>query len=452
MIIKNVTILNFSDLSIHRNVDLLIEGDRIKKIIEKKAIEPNRSGEERQKDSNLKYKGRDDEIIEGVDFYAVPGLTNCHSHTGMTLLRGCAEDVNSLDWFNKYIWVYEKNLLPEDVYIGTLLGAAEMLLSGVTLVCDHYFYMDKAFKAYQEAGIKADLAWAVFGRGDDQEENFRKAMNFTEKYSEVDKRINISLGPHSPYVCPESFLKKIVDISHKTGLKIHIHVSEEKWQVDKCLKEKGKTPVQYLADIGIIKEKSILAHAYWATDSDLEIIKNTDAGVAHAPKTYMRFGFSKDFLPRALKSGIKIALASDGVVSNSDMSIFEAARDAALLAKMSVENAEEGRIEQIIPLLSSGWKMIGNEKIGEIKEGYIADLVLIRKDSPSMNPAINIFANILYSLSQRDIDTVIIDGKVVVRGGKLLTIDVKEVVKEANRIKERLLQRTNEKPMQEFGK
>ena len=452
MFIKNVTILNFSDLSIHRNVDLLIEGDRIKKIIEKEAIEPDESGEERQKDSNLKYNGRNDEVIEGADFYAIPGLTNSHSHTAMTLLRGCAEDVNILDWFNKYIWVYEKNLLPEDVYIGTLLGAAEMLLSGVTLVCDHYFYMDKAFKAYQEAGMKADLAWAVFGRGDEQEENFKEAMNFTEKFSGVDKKISISLGPHSPYICPESFLKKIRDISLKTGLKIHIHVSEEKWQVDKCLKEKGKTPVQYLADIGLIKEKSILAHAYWATDSDFEIIKDAGAGVAHAPKTYMRFGSSKDFLPRALKSGIKIALASDGVVSNSDMSIFEAARDAALLAKMSTGDAEEGRIEQIIPLLSSGWKMIGNEKIGEIKEDYIADLVLIRKDSPSMNPAINIFANILYSLSQRDIDTVIIDGKVVVREGKLLTINVKEVVKEANRIKERLLQRTDEKPMQEFGR
>jgi len=452
MFIKNVTVLNFSDLSIHGNVDLLIEGDRIKKIIEKKAIEPDGFGEERQKDNNFKYEGRDDEIIEGADFYAIPGLTNCHSHTGMTLLRGCAEDVNILDWFNKYIWVYEKNLLPEDVYIGTLLGAAEMLLSGVTLVCDHYFYMDKAFKAYQEAGMKADLAWAVFGRGDDQEENFKKAMNFTEKYSGVDKWISISLGPHSPYICPESFLKKIGDISYKAGLKIHIHVSEEKWQVDKCLKEKGRTPVQYLADIGLIKEKSILAHAYWATDSDFEIIKNVGAGVAHSPKTYMRFGFSKDFLPRALKSGIKIALASDGVVSNSDMSIFEAARDAALLAKMSMRDAEEGRIEQIIPLLSSGWKIMGNENIGEIKEGYIADLVLIRKDSPAMNPTINIFANILYSLSQRDIDTVIIGGKVVVRGGKLLTIDVKEVVKEANRIKERLLQRTDEKPMQEFGR
>ncbi|PIX34207.1 MAG: amidohydrolase [Candidatus Infernicultor aquiphilus] len=452
MIIKNVTVLNFSDLSIHKNVDLLIEGDRIKKIIKKKSIEPDGSGEERQKDSNLKYEGRDDEVIEGADFYVIPGLTNCHSHTGMILLRGCAEDVNSLNWFNKYIWVYEKNLLPEDVYIGTLLGAAEMLLSGVTLVCDHYFYMDKAFKAYQEAGMKADLAWAVFGRGDDQEENFKEAMNFTEKFSGVDKRISISLGPHSPYICPENFLKKVGDISHKTGLKIHIHVSEEKWQVDKSLKEKGKTPVQYLAGIGLIKENSILAHAYWATDRDLEIIKNAGAGVAHAPKTYMRFGFLKDFLPRALKSGIKIALASDGVVSNSSMSIFEAARDAALLAKLSVGDAEKGRIEEIIPLLSSGGKIMGNEKIGEIKEGYIADLVLIKKDSPNMNPAINIFANILYSLSQSDIDTVIVDGKVVVREGKLLTIDVKEVVKEANRIKERLLQRTDEKPMQEFGR
>ena len=431
MIIKNTTILNFKDLSVKEDVDVLIEGNRIKRI-----------------GKNL---NSDREVIDGSKFYLTPGITNCHAHVAMTLLRGSAEDTTTFDWFNKHIWVYEKNLTPEGVYIGTLLGVAEMLLSGVTLVCDHYFYMDKAYRAYKESGIRADLAWAVFGTGEGWEEKFKEAMNFTEKYSGIDERLTISLGPHSPYICPEKFLKKIAEISESTGLKPHIHVSEEQWEIDKSLKEKGRTPIEYLKDVGILKKGTILAHAYFATDSDLDLIKNVEAYISHAPKTYMRFGVVKDLLPRAIERGITISFASDGPASNSNMNIFEVARDAALLAKVSTANPELGRVEELIPLLSTGGEFIGRKDLGEVKEGFIADLLLIKKNSPNMNPDTNIFANILYSLSDRDIDTVIVDGKIVVKDGKLLTIDIEEVVREANRIRDKMVVRKDEKPMQTFG-
>jgi len=431
MIIKNITILNFKDLNVKKDVDVLIEGNRIKKI-----------------GKGLNGEG---EVIDGSKFYLTPGVTNCHAHVAMTLLRGSAEDTTTLDWFNKHIWIYEKNLTPEGVYIGTLLGVAEMLLSGVTLVCDHYFYMDRAYKAYKESGIRADLAWAVFGTGEGWEEKFKEAMNFIEKYNGLDERLTISLGPHSPYICPEEFLKKIAEISESIGLKSHIHVSEEQWEIEKSLKEKGRTPIEYLKDIGILKKGTILAHAYFATDSDLDLIKNVGAYISHAPKTYMRFGVVKDLLPRAIKKGIKVSFASDGPASNSNINIFEVARDAALLAKVSTGNPETGRVEELIPLLSTGGEFIGREDIGEVKEGFIADLLLIKKDSPNMNPDTNIFANILYSLSDRDIDTVIVDGKIVVKNGKLLTIDVDEVVREANRIRDKMIVKRDERPMQTFG-
>lgn len=431
MIIKNTTILNFKDLSVKEDVDVLIEGKLIKKI-----------------GKGIEYR---EEIIDGSKFYLTPGLTNCHAHVAMTLLRGSAEDTTTVDWFNKYIWIYEKNLTPKGVYIGTLLGVAEMLLSGVTLVFDHYFYMDEAYKAYKESGIRADLAWAVFGTGENWEEKFKEATSFTEKYNGLDERLTISLGPHSPYICPETFLRKISEISNETGLKPHIHVSEEQWQIDKSLKEKGKTPIEYLKDVGILKKGTILAHAYFATDEDLSLIRKEGAFVSHAPKTYMRFGVVKDFLPRAIKKGVKVSFASDGPASNSNLNIFEVARDAALLAKISTGNPELGRVEELIPLLSSGGEFIGKRNLGEVKEGFIADLLLIKKDSPSMNPDTNIFANILYSISDRDIDTVIVDGKVVVRGGKLLTINVEEVIKEANRIRDKMIRGGDEKPMQTFG-
>jgi len=432
MIIKNGTILHFEDLSVEE-ADILIKGNRIEKIA--KGIEDN-SGEE---------------VVDAEGFYITSGFANAHAHVPMVLFRGAAEDVKSTDWFNKYIWVYEQNLTPHDIYIGALLGASEMLLNGVTTVFDHYFEMQEVYRAFTEVGMRGDLAWAVFGRGENSDENFKRAMEFSEKYSGQSDLITVSLGPHSPYICPEDFLRKIADISKQSGLKIHIHVSEEEWEVEKSIKETGKTPIAYLRSIGILKEGTILAHAYYATDEDLLAIKESGGRVAHAAKTYMRFGFMKDLLPRALKAGVDVALATDGPASNANLSIFEVARDAALLAKLSVQDAEAGRIEQVVPLLSRGAAFTG-KKVGRIREGYLADLVLIKKDSVSLTPETNIFANILYSLSARDIDSVIVNGKFAVKKGELVNINLNDLLKEARKSAKHLIVRNTERPMQTFGK
>ncbi len=431
MLIKNGTILHFENLTIEK-ADILINGNKIEKI----AKEIVAQGEK---------------IIDASNFYITSGFANAHAHVPMVLFRGAAEDVKTTDWFNKYIWIYEKNLTPHDIYIGALLGAAEMLLNGVTTVFDHYFEMQEVFKAFTEAGIRGDLAWAVFGRGENWEKNFDKALKFSEQYSGVNDLITVSLGPHSPYICPESFLKRIADISKRTGLKMHIHVSEEKWEVEKSLKETGKTPIEYLKSVGILKENTILAHAYYSTDEDLEMIKESGAKVAHAAKTYMRFGDLQNFLPRALKFGTDVALATDGPASNANLSILEVARDAALLAKLSERNAEIGRIEQIVPLISRGASFTG-KKAGKIAEGFFADLVLINKNSVSLTPDTNVFANILYSISSRDINTVIVNGKIVVKDGKLLTINIDDVIREAKKSAKHLIVKKDNRPMQTFGK
>jgi 5-methylthioadenosine/S-adenosylhomocysteine deaminase len=430
MLIKNGTILHFEDLSVE-NTDILVKDGKIE------TIAPH-------------IDAPSEEVLDAKGFYVTSGFANAHAHVPMVLFRGAAEDVKSADWFNKYIWVYEQNLIPHDIYIGALLGGAELLLNGVTTVFDHYFEMQEVFKAFTELGIRSDLAWAVFGKGEGSEENFKRALEFTDKYAGKSELVTISLGPHSPYICPEAFLKKVADISRRSGLKMHIHVSEEEWEIEKSLKETGKTPIAYLKSLGVLKEGTILAHAYYATDEDLKIIKESGGRVAHAAKTYMRFGFMKDFLPRALKHGVDVALATDGPASNANLSIFEVARDAALLAKLSTQDAEEGRIEQIMPLLSRGAEFTG-KKVGRLRAGYAADILLINKNSPSLTPQANIFANILYSLSARDINTVIVNGKVVVRNGKLVNVDISDILKEAERSAKHLIKRNAEKPMQTFG-
>ncbi|MBT9131269.1 MAG: 5-methylthioadenosine/S-adenosylhomocysteine deaminase [candidate division WS2 bacterium] len=431
MIIKGTTILNYHNLTVEENRDLLIEDEKIKNI-----------------GNNLQEKG---EIIDGRNFYCVPGLVNTHSHVAMTLLRGAAEDVNIDEWFNQYIWIYEKNLTPDDVYFGSLLGAAEMLQSGVTMVADHYFYMDRAFDAYKEIGIRANLGWAVFGFGEDSQEKFKRALEFTNKYLGKEKRIDISLAPHSPYLCPDEFLQKNVEVSKTLGIPLHIHVSEEHNQLERSLKIRGITPIEVLDKTGVLQKGTILAHAYYATDTDFDLIKTSGSGVAHCPKTYMKFGDNKNFLPRALRKEINLGLGCDGPCSNNTINIYEAARDAALLAKLSERNASNAKISELLPLLSGGGaKVLGLTNYGEIREGNIADLVLIKKNTPNMVPVNNIFANILYSLDRADVDTVIVDGRKVVEGGKIISIDMEEVIREINTRSARMTIRDSNLPMQNY--
>lgn len=433
MIIKNITILSFKDLTVQNNMNIFIVDGRIKSIVP----------------TGTESVLSDENIIDGTGKYIIPGLVNAHAHTAMTLLRGVAEDVSIDDWFNKHVWIYEQSLTPDDVYTGTLLGAAEMLLSGVTAVADHYFSMDRAFDAYVKSGMRANLAWAVFGAGPDSDKQFESAMKFTREYTGKNNRILISLGPHSPYICPEDFLKKVALESEKLNLPMHIHVSETREQLLQSLKKTGMTPVQVLDKTGVLREGTILAHAFWATDEDLELIKIRGAGIAHCAKSYMKFGDINDLLPRAIKAGVKVAFGSDGLASNNTADIFEVARDAALLAKCATRNPEDAKISELLPLLNNG-EIIGLKNYGEVKEGVPADLVIIDPSTPNMMPGNNIFADILYSLNNRNIDTVIVDGKIVVENGKLLTINVEDLQEEAAEISQRLLATVSDKPMQSY--
>ena len=309
------------------------------------------------------------EEIDGRGCYLIAGLVSAHSHTAMTLLRGAAEDCRVEDWFNQHVWRYERDLTPDDVYWGSLLGAAEMLLAGVTCVADHYFHMAHAYRAFQEIGIRADLAWAMFGVGDGWERQRDEALDFVAAYRGRDPRLQVTLGPHSPYICPPGFLKEVADTSGKLGVKMHIHVSEEKGQVERSLAETGRTPVQVLDDTGVLRPGTVLAHCYYATDADLALVKERGAGVAHCAKTYMKFGDVHDFLPRALEAGVRVGLGSDGVASNNTMNIFETARCAALLAKASRRDPLAGRIEQILPLCHDGGEVLGLPGYGRVEEG-----------------------------------------------------------------------------------
>jgi len=438
IIIHDTAIPDFTSLTLREHQDVTIDEGKVKAIGIAGSAVPSQH----------------DQVISGRDRFLIPGMVNSHAHTAMTLLRGTAEDLNAVDWFNKRIWIYEQSLTPRDVYVGSLIGAAEMLLNGVTCVADHYFDMDQAWAAFDQTGIRADLSWAVFGGGPGAEEALAAAEDFIWNYRGRSPRITVSLGPHSPYLCSDEFLRKMADAAQKQDLKLHIHVAEDERQMILSRENRGKSPLDVLADTGILRPGTILAHAYWAEDRDLDTIARSGAGVAHCPKTYMRFGDFHDFLPRALERGIPLGLGSDGPASNSNMNLLEAARLAALLSKGTTGRAEEGRLDQILPLLFGGGSLAGLNQpglpYGTIAPGALADLVLIKPGTPEMLPGNSFFADLLYGADGRNVDTVLVDGKVVVREGRLTTMDFEELAREAREIAARLVSTRADKPMQTY--
>ncbi len=437
MILRGATLLDFQSLSRRPAMDVGIDGGRIRRIVPTgSAAGPT--------------AGAAEEVLDCTGLYLIPGLVNCHSHTAMTLLRGAAEDCTVQDWFNRFIWRYERALTPEDVYWGTLLGAAEMLLAGVTCAADHYFHMDRAWQAYRDSGLRADLAWACFGTGEGWQKQWAQALEFTREYAGRDPRLTVSLGPHSPYICPESFLRAVAEQAGELGLKLHIHVSEESGQLERSLRESGRTPVQVLDQAGILRPGTVLAHAYWATDADLALIRERGAGVAHCPKTYLKFGDLNDFLPRALQAGVRVGLGTDGPGSGNSQGIFEAARIAALLAKAARRDARVARIGEVLPLCHRGGELLGLAGYGRLEEGAPADLVLLDPRHPAMMPEHDVFANILYSLGERSVHTVIVDGRVRVREGRLLGLDLEELRRRAGEIAARLVRAAANAPMQSY--
>jgi 5-methylthioadenosine/S-adenosylhomocysteine deaminase len=434
MILRNCVLLDLGSSSRCDGVHLRVAGGRVAEMRVGVSLRP--------------FAG--EEVIDARGMYLLPGFVNTHAHTAMSLLRGAAEDMREEAWFNEHIWIYERNLKTEDVYWGTLLGAAEMLLAGVTWVADHYFAMEQAFRAYRDAGLRADLAWAVFGTGEGWEKQYEQALEFARNSRDREPTITVSLGPHSPYVCPQGFLRRVAEAAAEHGFRMHVHVAEVERQVRRSLEETGQTPVEILESTGVLRPGTILGHACYATDRDLRKIAAAGAGIAHCAKTYLKFGDLPDLLPRALAAGVSVGLGTDGPASNNTLSILETARDAALLAKCARRDPTVGAVGQVLPLLHAGGRILGVPDYGTIREGSPADLVLLDDRLPNLRPGVDPFAGLLYSLNERSVHTVIVNGRVVVREGRLLTVDLEEVYARVEEIAARLRQRSTDGPMQRY--
>ncbi len=405
--------------------DLLIEGRSIA------AVAPAGSIEVRP----------EDRLIDGGGMAAFPGLINCHAHTPMVLFRGVAEDITVDDWFNKIIWPMESNLTPDDVYWGALLAAAEMIESGVTTVADHYFMADRVAEAMVTSGLRAHLAPTMFGQ--DPRRKLAESRAFVSQWQGGGGgRISVWLGPHSPYLCPPEFLREVALEAKRLGVGCHIHVSETAAQVELSRKQHGVTPPALMERLGMFEVPVLVAHAAHATPYDVRIFADHGAGVAHCPKTFLKLASGIAPVMEMRRAGVAVGLGTDGAASSNTLDIFEQMRLAAELQKHEHEDSTLLTLDEALGMATvEGAKALRQQdQLGRLAPGFLADVILVRLDGAHVQPVHDVRAALVYSVRASDVETVIVNGRILMEGRRLVTIDKERVLKEVAGRADRLLE------------
>ena len=393
------------------------------------------------------------EVVEGRGMLAVPGFINTHAHAPMVIFRGLAEDVSIERWFNEFMWPLESNLTEEDVYWGMLLALAEMIEAGVTTVADHYFFMERAAQAVTEAGTRAALGYAVFG--DRGYEALAATADFAAQWQgAADGRITTWMAPHAPYTCDDDFLRTAVDHAQRLGIGIHIHAAEEMGQTQASLEKRGITPIQVLAETGILDVPTIIAHGCGILPEDIATLQQAyQVGVAHAPKTYLKLGMGLTPIAALREAGIPVGLATDGAVSNNTLDILESLRLMAMLQKHGARDPEVMTIPEALDIAFNGSAAVlrMGERIGRLAPGYLADIVLVDMGGTHHQPLHSMSASLVYNARAGDVQTVMVNGRLLMQDRQLLTIDKAKVIKQVNKNMERLAQRVPAKRIQVYN-
>ena len=391
------------------------------------------------------------EIIEANGQLAMPGLINCHAHVPMVIFRGLAEDVSLEKWFNEYMWPLESNLQEEDVYWGMLLGLVEMIEAGTTCVADHYFFMDRAAEAVQQAGMRAALGWAAFGSQGTR--MLDRTAEFCRRWQgAANGRITTWMAPHAPYTCDDDFLRAARDRAAELGVGIHVHVAETRGQTEAHVRKRGLTPIRLLDELGILKLPTILAHAVGATDDDIRLLADRPAGVAHCPKTYLKLAMGIAPVHAMRRAGVAVGLGTDGAVSNNTLDVWESMRLMALTQKEATGAPENLTLGETLAIATRGSaRVVGlGNRLGAVAPGQLADLILVDLDGTHHQPLHSVSASLVYAARAADVRTVIVDGRVIMRDRKLLTLDKAEIIRQVNRSLERLARRTPESRIQVY--
>ncbi len=391
------------------------------------------------------------EIVNAAGKLIIPGLINGHTHVPMTLFRGLADDLDLQEWLTKYIFPAEaKNVTEEFVRVGTRLGLAEMLRGGTTTYCDMYYFEDAIADETSKAGMRGVLGETVIDFPVADNKTNAEAMAYVERFVKKwqgNPLIVPAIAPHAPYTVSEEHLKAVRAFSDRTGAPIVTHISETKREVDDSIKAKGASPVDYLNRIGFLSNRVIAAHMVWPSEEELGLLKRLGVGIVHNPQSNMKLASGVAPVPEMLKADLPVGLGTDGAASNNDLNLWEEMDTAAKLHKLISKDPKVVNAAEAFEMATiRGARALHLEQeIGSIEKGKRADLVIVDLDDLNQTPSYNIYSDLVYATKAGDVQTVIIEGRIVMRDRRLLTLNEATIKVDARRYRERIIQSLGKK-------
>ncbi|MCL2577532.1 MAG: amidohydrolase [Defluviitaleaceae bacterium] len=379
-------------------------------------------------------------VIDCTNKVLMPGLYNCHTHAGMTLFRGYANDRALEDWLFNYLIPAESKLTSALVRTGTLLAMAEMLSSGTVAFSDMYCDMDEVARTAREVGMIANICNGVIGFDEENFDYFScKEYNQTIRALEEknDTAVIIDASIHSVYTSFPRVWEQVLELAKKNNLRMHVHLSETQTEHENCVKKYGKTPTAIFAEHGVFDVPCIAAHGVWVTDEDIEILAAKNVTVVHNPLSNLKLASGLAPVTKMLQADVNVALGTDGVSSNNSHDLFEELKMASLLQKyITADPTILPAYETLKMATSNGAKAQGRESSsGILKDGYDADMLLIDMDNPRQTMCYDPILNLAYSTSGRDVEMTIVRGRILYEKGEYTTIDIEKVLHEARAAK-----------------
>jgi len=375
----------------------------------------------------------------------LPGFINTHTHAAMSLLRGVANDMTLEDWLTHHIFPAEKLNVTEDFCVwGTRLAALEMIEGGTTTFADMYYFEDAVAREAKAAGLRGVLGESVIDFPSPDSPSVDQSLALIEKFLgrwRGDPLIRAAVAPHSPYTCSADTLKRAAALARRFSAPLLIHVAETRHEREESFQKKQLSPVAWLDSIGFLGPDVLAAHCVWVDDADIRLLAARGAGCAHNPSSNMMLASGVAPVPAMLAAGLRVGLGTDSPAgTNNDLNMMEEMDLAAKLQKVSRLDPRALTAWQVLEMATIGGAraLHMEDQIGSLEEGKQADIILLNPDTAHSVPAYDLAATIVYSMKASDVETVIIAGRVVRDGRRMLTLDPPSILAKAREYSEKV--------------
>jgi len=386
------------------------------------------------------------EILDASGCIVMPGLINTHTHLPMSLFRGLADDLPLMTWLNDHIFPAEAHCItPESVYTGAILSCAELLLSGTTTCCDGYFYEGDVAKAVSHSGMRAVLGQGVIDFPapgiPDPSGNIMAAAKFIEQWRNTSPLIQPSVFCHSPYTCSPQTLQTAKALAVSTGTRFQIHAAETLSEHELIGSRHQMTPIQYLDSLNLLDAQTLLVHAIWMDDADMDRIARSGASISHAPESAMKLASGIARIPECIRAGIPVGLGTDGGASNNNLDMFQEMDMAAKLHKISTRDPQTMNARTVLQMATiHAAKALGMDRlIGSLEPGKLADIIILDANVPHLTPLYHPESQVVYAATGSDVRDVMVNGRWLVRNRRLTSLNLDDILDQSQCEGERIV-------------